>query len=413
MERTILHCDCNGFYASVECALNPSLRDIPMAVSGSADNRHGIILAKNELAKRCGVVTAETIWQARKKCPELALVPPHHDLYSQYSKVINQIYERYTDQVEAFGIDESWLDVSGSLRLLGSGKEIADELREVVRKETDLTISVGVSFNKIFAKLGSDYKKPDATTIISRENYKQILFPLPVRAMLYVGRKAAEELGRMGIATIGDLAAADKEWLIQRFGKQGAMFSDYANGRDESPVRSAFERQQMKSVGNGMTYRRDLCGYDDVKLAVVGLSDSVAARMRSYALRCQTVQVLIKDPSFKSISRQRPVGWPTDTAKDITDTAMEIIKAAWDLNRPIRMLTVTGSHLTSENEYEEQIELFHENDQIIRKKQRQLEKTMDVIRGRYGKQAVTVGRIVKNNLGILGMEDIKDGSEKD
>lgn len=412
MERTILHCDCNGFYASVECAQKPELRHVPMAVSGSADNRHGIILAKNELAKRRGVVTAETIWQARKKCPELVLTPPQHALYAQYSKAINQIYERYTDQVEAFGIDESWLDVTGSLRLLGDGQRIADELRHVVQKETDLTISVGVSFNKVFAKLGSDYKKPNATTLITRENYPQLLFPLPVRDMLYVGRKAAETLNQMGIKTIGDLALADRQWLTETFGKQGALFSDYANGKEDSPVRSAYERQQMKSVGNGMTYRRDLRGYHDIKLAVMALSDSVAVRMRSYGVKCGTVQVMIKDPSFKTISRQKPLRRPTDIAKDLTDTAMEILHSAWDLKKPIRMLTVTGLHLTADQEYEEQLELFHEQDDTIRQKQRQLEATMDMIRGRYGKKSVTLGRIIQNDLGILGIEDIEHGSEE-
>ena len=180
MNRAILHCDLNGFYASVECLLKPELKNIPMAVSGNVENRHGIILAKNELAKGYGIKTAETVWQAKKKCPEIILVPPNHELYSKYSKIVRKIYDRFTDRVEPFGIDEAWLDVTGSLNLLGSGKEIADRIRETIKSEVGLTASVGVSFNKIIAKLGSDYKKPDATTVISRENYKEIVYPLPV-----------------------------------------------------------------------------------------------------------------------------------------------------------------------------------------------------------------------------------------
>ncbi len=208
-DRVILHCDCNGFYASVECALNPAYRSVPMAVCGDPESRHGVILAKNELAKAFGVQTAETIWQARRKCPELVLAPAHHKEYREFSEAVNAIYCQYTDLVEPFSIDESWLDVTGSRTLFGSGVQIANELRRRVKKETDLTISVGVSFNKIFAKLGSDYKKPDATTLITRENYRQILWPLPVGSMIYVGKVAAEKLSRAGIDTIGQLAQAD------------------------------------------------------------------------------------------------------------------------------------------------------------------------------------------------------------
>ena len=220
-DRVILHCDCNAFYASVECLLHPAYRDVPMAVCGDPENRHGIILAKNERAKRFGVQTAETIWQARRKCPDLVLAPPHRDQYAIYSKRVNAIYQRYTDLVEPFGIDESWLDVTGSQRLFGSGPEIADRLRAEVQRETGLTISVGVSFNKIFAKLGSDYKKPDATTVISRENYRDIVYPLSVSALLYVGKSARETLQNMRIRTIGDLAHADRKALVASLGKIG------------------------------------------------------------------------------------------------------------------------------------------------------------------------------------------------
>ena len=215
MDRTILHCDCNGFYASCECAKNPQLKNVPMAVGGSVEARHGIILAKNELAKKYNVKTAETIWQAKKKCPDLVIVSPHYELYEEYSKRVNDIYKEYTDLVEPFGIDESWLDVTGSRALFGDGEKIANILRERIKAELGITISVGVSFNKVFAKLGSDYKKPDATTIITRENFKEIIYPLPVTDLLFAGKKTAVQLEKLKIKTIGDLACTDKEKLVK------------------------------------------------------------------------------------------------------------------------------------------------------------------------------------------------------
>ena len=240
MSRVILHCDLNSFYASVELLSHPELRDLPVAVCGDPASRKGIILAKNEPAKRYGVKTAETIWQAKKKCPDLVLLPPHHDLYRQYSRQVNAIYDTYTDLVEPFGIDESWLDVSGTLHLFGGDPvALADEIRRRMRQEFGLTISVGISFNKIFAKLGSDYKKPDATTWISRDNYQQLVWPLPVTDLLYVGRSAAETLERVGVRTIGDLARFDRERLFRLLGRQGSQLHDYACGLDRSPVAPA------------------------------------------------------------------------------------------------------------------------------------------------------------------------------
>ena len=237
MDRTILHCDCNAYYASVECIARPELRSVPMAVCGDPESRRGIILAKNELAKGYGIVTAETVWQAKRKCPELVLVAPHREAYKEYCQKINKIYAEYTSKVEAFSIDESWLDVTGSLHLFGSGKEIADALRARIRRELNLTVSVGVSFNKVFAKLGSDYKKADATTVITRENFKDILYPLPVTDMLFVGRKTASALQKIGVTTIGALAALKRTEIAKLLGRSGELIWEYANGLDESPVR--------------------------------------------------------------------------------------------------------------------------------------------------------------------------------
>ena len=255
MERVILHCDCNNFFASVETLLNPSYRGIPMAVCGSQEDRHGIVLAKNEEAKKYGIKTAETVFSAKKKCPYLVIASPHYDEYEKYSMKLNAIYGEYTDKVEPFGIDESWLDVTASRRLFGTGEEIAELIRQRVKNEIGVTVSIGVSFNKVFAKLGSDYKKPDAITAISKENFRQIVFPLPVSDLLFVGKKTTEELEKIGIRTIGDLASTSKDMLRYKLGKMGDMLYDYANGLDSSPVGSGINRE-AKSISNGFTFRQ-------------------------------------------------------------------------------------------------------------------------------------------------------------
>ena len=257
MDRVIFHCDLNSFYASVELLDHPELRHLPVAVCGDPESRHGIILAKNEPAKAFGVKTAETIWQARKKCPELVLLPAHHSKYRDFSRQVNGLYREYTDLVESFGIDESWLDVTGTLHLFGGdARALADQLRDRIRSQFGLTISVGVSFNKVFAKLGSDYKKPDATTVITRENYRQIVWPLPVTDLLYVGRAAAHTFQRFNIRTIGDLANFDRDALFSLLGKTGAQLHDFASGADRSPVAPASQSTPPKSVGNGCTFAR-------------------------------------------------------------------------------------------------------------------------------------------------------------
>ena len=274
-------------------------------------------MAKNEPAKKFGIKTAETIWQARKKCPDLVLLPAHHEKYNHYYHLINDIYQQYTDMVEPFSVDESWLDVTGSQKLFGTGPQIADEIRRRVKEELGLTLSVGVSFNKIFAKMGSNYKKPDATTVISRDNFRGLLWPLPVEEMFFVGFATAERLKSVGINTIGDLAKADGEALLGLLGKQGPVLSDYAAGLDESPVALFNYKSQIKSVGHGSTFKRDLLGKEDVTTALVGLSDRVAARLRRYQLKCSGVKVDIRDPSFNDISRQKQLNRPTDLAGEI------------------------------------------------------------------------------------------------
>lgn len=395
MKREILHCDCNGFYASVECVLNPSLRDVPMAVGGDEESRHGIILAKNEKAKKFNIKTAETIWQARKKCPSLVIVPPHHELYHEYSRRAMEIYKRYTDYVEPFGLDEAWLDVTESRKLFGSGVTVANELRRVVREETGLTISVGVSFCKSLAKLGSDYKKPDATTVFDEENWRDAVYPLPVRDLLYVGRKTGDKLEKSGIKTIGQLASADRNFLIKQFGKAGETLYRFANGFDDAPVKSIYEKEEIKSVGNGMTFSHDLLGEEEIRGGIYALADSIAARMRDKGLKCTTVQVTIKDPEFKSISRQKKLERPTYISRDIRKAAMELVGASWNMKLPVRMLTVTGLNMLREQDVFEQISIFDDGKEK-NKKVETLEKTVDLLRERFGDK-VTLGGLYKNN----------------
>ena len=392
MERVILHCDQNCFFASVELLSHPDLRDVPMAVCGDPASRHGIILAKNEPAKRFGIQTAETVWQARRKCPSLVLLPPHHKLYREYSVRVNELYGQYTDLVEPFGIDESWLDITGSMHLFGGDPvAIADELRRRVREELGLSISVGVSFNKIFAKLGSDYKKPDATTLISPENWQEIVWPLPVGAMLFVGRSAQRTLAQYGVETIGQLAACRPEMIEKLLGKLGRQLHEYANGLDRSPVRPQAEREPVKSVGNGTTFPHALTRGEEVRAGLAALADSVAMRLRRQGLYCSGVQVTIKDSSFRSISRQKRLESPTRLMKDIQRAAMELTRSAWRAPTPIRMLTVTALHITESAESFEQLDLLGAGRAVSDARQEKLESAVRAIRDKFGDGSITFG----------------------
>ncbi len=405
MDRVILHCDMNSFFASVELLEHPDLRQRPVAVCGDPDIRHGIILAKNEAAKAFGIVTAETIGQARRKCPGLILLPPHHDKYSKFSKLINSIYYQYTDMVEPFSIDESWLDVTGSVKLFGSGKEIADGIRERVKRELGLTLSAGVSYNKIFAKMGSEYRKPDATTEITRENYKELLWPQPVENMFFVGFATAGKLKSSGINTIGDLAKASSPALESLLGKQGALLKKYAAGMDDSPVALSGERAKIKSVGNGITFSRDLISEDDVLTAVTSLADTVAGRLRKHGFKAWGVKVDIKDPSFRNITRQKQLAKPTHISSEIKNAAMELISASWRFPDPIRLITVTGINLTDGQEGE-QLSFFpigqasdHGGPASLEKFE-SIEKAMDDIRNKFGNSSITFGQLINNDIGI-------------
>ena len=396
MDRVILHCDLNSFYASVELLDHPELRGRPVAVCGDPESRHGIILAKNEPAKKYKVQTAETIWQARRKCPDLVLLPAHHWKYRDYSQKVNAIYERYTDLVEPFSIDESWLDVTGTLHLFGGeGRGLADEIRRVVREELGLTLSVGVSFNKVFAKMGSDYKKPDATTVITRENFQQLLWPLPVTDLLFVGRAAARVLAGYGIHTIGDLARFDRDSLGEILGKGGYTLHDYAAGLERAPVIPARDMPGPKSVGNGLTFPQNLVGWETLHTALAELADEVAARLRKHGLKCTTVQLTVRDPNFKDICRQKRLRAPTYVSRDLADGAMELLRACWSEKQPVRALTITAQNLVEEGEAGEQIDLFAAGAIPRRDKLEKLEKTMDAIRDKYGRGAISLASAVR------------------
>ena len=392
-DRVIFHCDLNCFFASVELLDKPALREVPVAVCGDPASRHGIILAKNEPAKRRGVQTAETVWQAKQKCPNLILLPPHHGLYAQYSRRINTIYGQYTDLVEPFGIDESWLDVTGSLHLFGGdARQLADDIRARLRQEVGLTISVGVSFNKVFAKLGSDYKKPDATTVISRENWRDIVWPLPVGDLLFVGRAARRTLGQYGVETIGQLAACKPEMLEQLMGKMGVQLYRYANGLDDAPVRPQHQREPVKSVGNSTTFPENLTRWEESRSGLQLLSDSVAGRLRKEGLYCGGVAVAVKDAQFRTVSRQMRLGTPTHLMRDILEAAQELTRRIWKAPTPVRLLSVTALYITDSADSYQQLDLLAGDAPLRDQRQEQLESAMDTIRGKYGRDAIAFGR---------------------
>ncbi len=407
-DRIILHCDLNNFYASVECLYHPELKGQPVAVGGSVEKRHGIILAKNQLAKVCGVKTAEPIWQAKAKCPNLVIVPPDMKKYSHYSELVREIYERYTDAIEPFGIDECWLDITGSTLLMGDASHIADEIRAAVRNELGLTISVGISWNKIYAKLGSDMKKPDATTIITRENYKDLVWPLPVEDLLFVGRKTAKQLKRIGISTIGRLAILDEAFLVKEFGKWGGTLWAYANGYDISNVEKNWASVRAKGIGNSITTPHDVRTYEDAKAVLTILAESVARRLRENGLRGRTVAISLRDCDLDSIERQCGLAAATCVSGDIIAAAMRLLHENWHLgaSKPLRSL---GIRVTNMEESTAPVQMSFFDSSLRKEKNENVEKAIDLIRERFGDDAVMRAMFVKKN----NQNDVNDNSPTD
>ena len=406
MSRVILHCDCNSFFASVETVLNPEYKDVPMAVCGSQEERRGIVLAKNELAKKYNVQTAETVYSAKKKCPNLVIASPHHEEYLKFSRRVNEIYAKYTDLIEPFGIDESWLDVTASGKLFGSGAEIAERIRAEIKKEIGITVSIGVSFNKVFAKLGSDYKKPDAVTVIDENNFKDIVFPLPVSDLLFVGKKTATQLLSMGIRTIGELANTTPEMLVLRFGKMGEMLHKYSNGFDDAPVCAV--RDDAKSISNGFTFKHDLLGFEEARIGIEYLSEDIGSKLRKNNQLCATVSLTIKDEYLRSIQRQKPQNPPTDMSKEIASSAYELLKDVWSEDKPIRMLTVCATNLIRKETSNTQISFFEEstNEQRLREEKR--ENAIDKIRQKFGNESILNGAVLETDIGIFDNKNNKN-----
>ncbi len=400
VDKTILHCDLNNFYASVEQKLHPEYDGLPLAVCGNPQMRHGIVLAKNMLAKQAGVQTGEAIWISKQKCPQIVFVAPHYDEYVRISKQVFDIYTSYTDRVESFGIDECWLDVTGSENLFGDGKTIADTLRERIKRETGLTISVGVSFTKTLAKLGSDLKKPDATTVLSKENYMSVIGKLSPSELIMIGKRTAHKLENLNIHTIEQLADADRNMLRYHFGIIGDSMVNAALGIETGEVKKYYDKQIPKSISNGTTTPRDIENEDEAKIVVYALSELVATRLRQYNLIAVGVNLSIKDPQLNWMSKQTTLTTPTSNASQIALTAMSLLLKMHRFDQPLRAITVGTHKLCDKTEV--QMSLFDDPDD----KEGKLEQSIDKIRGKYGYHSVKRGILVDEQLtGNLHEED--------
>lgn len=390
-DRAILHSDLNAFYASVEMLLNPSLRGKAVAVCGSTEDRHGIVLAKSELAKKAGIKTGMVNWEARKLCPNLIVVPPNFENYLRYSKEARAVYERYTDQVEPYGMDECWLDVTGSRSLFGDEYSMAENIRKEIKNELGITVSIGVSFNKVFAKLGSDMQKPDAVTHITKDNYKTKVWPLPASDLFYVGRATKLKLTRYGIYTIGDIAKTPPELLQAYLGKHGLMLSVFANGEDISQVAKMDFSSPVKSVGHGATTREDLVSKDEVWKLLLYLSQDVGHRLRVHEKYATGVQITVKDQAFVCKQYQAPLHTPTQSPMEIAQKARNIFESNFFWNSNIRALTVRAINLIP-SKAPRQLNLF--DDETNRNRLNKVEDTIERIRERFGKKAILSATLV-------------------
>ena len=385
MARNIFHVDFNCFYAAVEMQRRPELRGRPVAVCGSQEDRHGIVLTANYAAKPFGVKTGMAIWQAKQCCPNLVVLPPDMREYIRISKLAREIYEDYTDQIEPFGLDENWLDVTGSLGLFGSPMAMAKEISDRIKFELGITASIGVADNKITAKLGSDYKKPDAITRIEADNYREIAYPLPVRDLLYVGPATEKKLNSLGIYTIGHLAQCPVDCLTYKLGKMGAVLHTFANGKDPSPVKRTDYAATVKSVGNSATTPRDLVSDEDVHLMLYLLAESVASRMRNLAARCMVVELYVRDTGLVSFTRRRKLAVPTCSSAEIAQAAFELFRANYHWSQPIRSIGVRGAELV---EADAGVQTSLLDDDAKREKWERIDAAMDRLRQRYGYMSI-------------------------
>ncbi len=385
MGRVILHSDLNCFYASAEINENPALRGQKVAVCGSTENRHGIVLTASYPAKRAGVKTGMANWEAKEACPGLIMVSPHYDLYLKYSRLVRRIYKRYCNDIEPFGMDENWLAIEGISDPATDGLEIAEEIREAVKSEIGLTVSIGVSFNKIFAKLGSDMKKPDAVTVITRENFREKIWPLPASDLLYVGRATTRKLAGFNVHTIGELAGCTPEMMHSSFGKNGLILWAFANGLDTSPVMPAEYTVPIKSVGHGTTCVRDLDTNYEVWQVMYELAQDVGHRLREYGLMANGVQITIRDKDLDWQQFQCPMRYSTQSPLEIAQAAFALFLEKWWWPKPVRALTVRGIKMSSVNA-PVQVDMF--NDYQRRERRKSLDDAIDEIRRRWGYTAI-------------------------
>ncbi len=402
MDRVILHCDLNNFYASVACHDHPELRNRAVAVCGSEEQRHGIVLAKNMAAKKCGVLTGETIRDAKRKCPQLVCVPPEFERYNHFSRLARNIYEQYSDMVEPFGPDEAWIDVTGSRVLFGSGEKIANEIRHRIKRELGLTISVGVSFNKVFAKLGSDLKKPDAVSVISRENYRDVVWPLPIDSMIGIGRATKLKLNSMGIYTLGELSAAGTEGLKKVLGVLGPQMQENARGNDASRVAAVTYSRIPQSIGRSTTYHVDICTYADVWRVMLKLAEDVGMQLRSHKLEAMGVQIHLRTNQLKVNELQAPLGRPTSSGLLLCEEGFQLFRKNYQFTYPLRSLGIRAINLKSQAENASQIYLFEDVADSL--KRQKIDDEMDSLKARFGKDCICRGA-------ILGEPDPK-GQEK-
>lgn len=398
MDRTILHSDLNCFYASVEMMLDPSLRGKAVAVCGSTEDRHGIVLAKSEKAKKAGVKTGMVNWEARQLCKDLVIVPPQYDQYLKYSKLTQAIYQRYTDLIEPFGMDECWLDVTGSQSIFGDGRTIAEEIRRSVREELGLTVSIGVSYNKIFAKLGSDMKKPDAITEISRETYKDMVWPLAADEMIYCGRATKAKLGNYGIRTIGDIAQTDPNFLKRLLGVNGLALWRYANGTDQSRVMHRDFVSPVKSIGHGITCVADLEDEEEVWKVILALSQDIGHRLRVHELSACGVQVAVRGNDLLGSQFQCKLPFKTQLPSEIASAANRLFQERYRWGSKVRAVCVRAIDLVPQSD-PDQLSIFVDTAKLERRER--LEDMVEEIRSRFGKNAITYGIL----MGDLKMPD--------
>lgn len=410
MNRTILHSDCNCFYASVELLHHPELRGKPVAVGGDPEARHGIVLTADYTAKRRGVKTGMALWQARQVCPDIIFLPPRMDLYLRFSRMAQEIYAEYTDKREPYGIDESWLDVTDSVSLKGDGYHIAQEISSRMKKELGITVSVGVSFNKIFAKLGSDYKKPDAITTMNKDEYRDKAWPLPVSDLLYVGSATNNKLRGIGIRTIGDLARTEESLLVRKLGKMGSILWAFANGYDESPVKIENTSAPIKSVGNSTTTPKDMETDEDVKIVLYILAESVAARLRENGFRCRTVEISIRDKDLLHFSKQVKLQNASNITREIAEAGYKLYKESYRMpadehepknsrpefyQKPLRSIGIRGTDLVTDY-FWEQLDMFM--DPQAREKQMKVDAAVDNIRKRFGFYSIQRGLMYQDRI---------------